>query len=194
MSLALQASFGSVDAWWAAFTALRPARLVFLPREGRLVNRAAAGPLGGVLLLAHDTPQPQRAPDAIYWPAVYQRYQDAVHAASAPFAATPQAAPGALLFDVRRAGVFEQAAAMIPGAAWRDPALVDAWAGDLPTDREVLVYCVYGHEVGRSTAMRLRAAGINARFLQGGIDGWQAAGLPLVARADLGRPGPVDAA
>jgi superoxide dismutase, Fe-Mn family len=45
-----------------------------------------------------------------------------------------------------------------------------------------MVYCVYGHEVGRSTAMRLRAAGVDARFLSGGIDGWKAAGRPLAAK------------
>jgi Fe-Mn family superoxide dismutase len=44
----------------------------------------------------------------------------------------------------------------------------------------VLVYCVYGHEVGRSTAMRLRAGGLNARYLGGGIDGWQTEGRSLV--------------
>ena len=49
-------------------------------------------------------------------------------------------------------------------------------------DREVIVYCIYGHEVGRSTAMRLRAQGLNARFLAGGIDGWQAAGQPLAEK------------
>jgi Fe-Mn family superoxide dismutase len=38
---------------------------------------------------------------------------------------------------------------------------------------------VYGHEVGRATAMKLRAAGIRARFLRGGFDGWKAAGGPL---------------
>jgi Fe-Mn family superoxide dismutase len=30
--------------------------------------------------------------------------------------------------------------------------------------------------------MRLRAAGIDARYLRGGIDGWQAAGEPVVAK------------
>jgi len=37
-----------------------------------------------------------------------------------------------------------------------------------------------GPEVGRNTAMRLRAAGVNARYLRGGIEGWMAAGRPLV--------------
>ena len=53
-------------------------------------------------------------------------------------------------------------------------------AAELPVDRDVIVYCVYGHEVGRATALRLRAAGVDARYLRGGIDGWQAAGHPVV--------------
>jgi superoxide dismutase, Fe-Mn family len=48
------------------------------------------------------------------------------------------------------------------------------------------VYCVYGHEVGRSTAMRLRAAGVKARFLEGGIDAWRLAGQPLVRKSTQG--------
>jgi Fe-Mn family superoxide dismutase len=71
---------------------------------------------------------------------------------------------------------------MIPGAKWRDPARVAEWSTELQTDRPVIVYCVYGHEVGRATALRLRAAGIDARYLQGGIDGWQAAGRALDAK------------
>jgi Fe-Mn family superoxide dismutase len=52
----------------------------------------------------------------------------------------------------------------------------------LPQGKPVIVYCVYGHEVGRATAMRLRAAGVDARFLQGGIDAWKAAGRPLASK------------
>ena len=74
---------------------------------------------------------------------------------------------------------------MIPGATWRDPALVAEWSRQLPTDREVIVYCVYGHEVGRATAMRLRAAGVKARYLQGGIDAWQAAGEAITPKGAL---------
>jgi superoxide dismutase, Fe-Mn family len=48
----------------------------------------------------------------------------------------------------------------------------------------VVVYCVYGHEVGRGTALRLRAQGVNARFLRGGIDAWEAAGLPLTDKPE----------
>ncbi|MEJ1166576.1 rhodanese-like domain-containing protein [Variovorax sp. CCNWLW186] len=117
---------------------------------------------------------------------VYERYQQAVHAASEPFGATQDEVAGSTLLDVRRAGVFEHATAMIPGATWFDPSAVDRWAFELPADRGVVVYCVYGHEVGRSTAMRLRAMGIDARYLRGGFDGWQAAGRPVEAKP----PGP----
>ena len=65
----------------------------------------------------------------------------------------------------------------------RMPAAIDTWAPELSASEDVVVYCVYGHEVSRSTALRLRAAGIKARFLQGGIDGWIAAGQPVQAKA-----------
>jgi Fe-Mn family superoxide dismutase len=33
--------------------------------------------------------------------------------------------------------------------------------------------------------MRMRAAGLNARYMRGGIDGWQSAGLPVQAKATV---------
>ncbi|RST55907.1 rhodanese-like domain-containing protein [Variovorax sp. MHTC-1] len=189
MALALAASFGSVERWREEFVAMGKALgeaservlLVFQPREGRLVNQPTPG--GGMAILAVDKADDIEAFVAgIDWNPVYERYQEAVHAASEAFGAEQDEVTGALLLDVRRAGVFEQAPSMIPGARWRDPAAVGRWAGELPADREVIVYCVYGHEVGRSTAMRLRAAGLKARYLRGGIDGWQAAGRPLAGK------------
>jgi Fe-Mn family superoxide dismutase len=171
--------------------------LVFQPREGTLVNQWAAdhthAVAGGVPVLALDMYEHachmdygaargayvDAFVDSIDWAAVYTRYQRAVHAASESFGAGPDEIGEALLLDVRRAGVFEQARTTIPGARWCDPAAVATWSADLPAGREVLVYCVYGHEVSRATAIRLRAAGLNARFLRGGIDGWQAAGRAL---------------
>ena len=102
----------------------------------------------------------------IDWAPVYERYQLAVHGASEPFGAEQDQVAGALVLDVRRAGMFDQAESMIAGAAWRDPARVAQWARDLPAGREVVVYCVYGHEVGRATALRLRSQGVMARFLE----------------------------
>ena len=80
--------------------------------------------------------------------------------------------------DVRRKGAYEAAPDMIDGAVWRDPERVDEWAGELK-GAEVVVYCVYGHEVGQSTAARLRDAGVSARFLAGGIEDWKKTGRPV---------------
>ena len=210
MALALTANFGSVERWREEFVAMGKALaggsgwvlLTFQPREGSLVNQWAADHTqalaGGVPILALDMYEHAYAldygaaagayvdafMDNLAWAPVYERYQQAVHAASEPFAAAQSDIGEALLLDVRRAGVYEQAPATIPGADWRDPAAVAEWAGGLPAGREVIVYCVYGHEVGRATAMRLRAAGVNARFLDGGIDAWQTAGKPLSPKGE----------
>jgi len=174
--------------------------LMFQPREGTLVNQWAADHThalaGGVPILALDMYEhayhlDHGAAAGAYvdafmanldWKQVYERYQHAVHASSEPFGAAQDDVAGAQVFDVRRAGVYEQAATMIPGARWRDPGEVADWSSELSADRDVIVYCVYGHEVGRATAMRLRAAGLKARYLSGGIDAWQAAGRPLAPK------------
>ncbi|MDQ6683661.1 MAG: rhodanese-like domain-containing protein [Pseudomonadota bacterium] len=202
MALALAANFGSVAAWRAEFAARagsgtgRSSRiaLTFAPRSGSLVHRWESEPAANVAdavpiveldVAAHAEHGAATAAEidalikTIDWALAYERYQVAVHYASEPFAASCDEAADAELRDVRRAGVFEQAETMIAGARWRDPAEVGVWANELPRDREVIVYCVYGHEVGRATALRLRAAGLEARFLRGGIDGWKAAGRPL---------------
>ena len=195
MALALGASFGSVAQWredFARCASLRGAGqavLQFDASTGALVNRwlaapAATGP-GTLLTLATPAADAQvesflAGPD---WASAYQTYQHAVHDSSERWAAGPSHVADALVLDVRRAGVFEQANTMLPSARWQDPATVAAWGAALPKDRPVLVYCVYGHEVGRATAMRLRALGVDARFLPGGIDAWQTAGKPVVAKA-----------
>ncbi len=210
-AMALAANFGSVERWREEFTAMGRALaggsgwvlLCFMPRDGSLVNAWCAdhthAPAGAVPLLALDMYEHAYHLDYgaaagayidafmqnIDWAGVYARYQAAVHAASEPFAAAADAVPRSTVLDVRRAGAFEEAKTMIPGAAWRDPAAVTAWAAELPRDAELIVYCVFGHEVGRATALRLRAAGLNARYLVGGIDGWQAAGRPLQPKGDV---------
>ena len=218
MKLALEANFGTVERWRTEFVALGKALgggsgwvlLTFLPREGILVNQWAAdhahAVAGGAPILALDMYEHAYHLDfgaaaATYvdafmtnidWAPVYERYQQAVHGASEPFGADQDQLSGAMVFDVRRAGVFEQAQGVIPGARWRDPSEVAQWARELPTGREVVVYCVYGHEVGRSTALRLRSQGVSARYLKGGIDGWQSAKRPLQPKEEtpqLAAPG-----
>jgi superoxide dismutase, Fe-Mn family len=215
MDLALTASFGSVERWREEFVAMGRALgggsgwvlLTFQPREGTLVNQWCAdhthGLAGGVPLLALDMYEhayhlDYGAAAAAYvdafmqnidWAAVYARFQAAVFAATESIGASAEEAASAIVMDVRRAGAFEKAASMLPDARWFDPAGVGDWAADLPRDREIVVYCVYGHEVGRGTALRLRAAGLNARYLRGGIDGWEAAGRPVVPNPRRGDAG-----
>ena len=205
MALALEASFGGVERWRDEFVVMGKAQgggsgwvlLVFQPREGSLVNQWAADHThalaGGVPILALDMYEHayhmdfgaaagayvDAFMDNLDWAGVHLRYRQAVDAASEAFGADQNELGDALLIDVRRAGVFSQATTRLPGTDWRDPAAVPNWAGDLPTDRQVIVYCVFGHEVSRATALRLRAAGLKARFLRGGIDGCRAAGLAL---------------
>ena len=214
MTLALEANFGSVERWRSEFVAMGKAQgggsgwvlLTFQPRDGSLVNQWAADHTnalaGGVPIVALDMYEHSYHMDFgaaagayvdafmgnIDWAPVYARYQLAVHGASEPFGATQDELAGAVLLDVRRAGMFELADSLIPGARWLDPIAVGAWASEVPADREVVVYCVYGHEVGRATAMRLRAQGLSARYLRGGIDGWQAAGRSLEAKGSIASP------
>jgi hypothetical protein len=53
------------------------------------------------------------------------------------------------------------------------------------------VVCKAGHDLSQAVVGELRADGYDACVLEGGRDGWEAAGLPLVARAALERFAPV---
>jgi len=44
------------------------------------------------------------------------------------------------------------------------------------------VFCVHGLDIGQSTALALRARGIDARYLSGGMEAWREAGRPLEAK------------
>jgi Fe-Mn family superoxide dismutase len=203
MDVALAASFGSAHRWALEFSALANAwgeepgwiLLSYLPAQGRLFNHCALHPgenwSGAMAVLAlrlnmriaGGRPSPTCATDLMTqldWQAVHGRYQQAVHDAAEPWALEPEDVGQALCLDVRRAGVYAQATECLAGAHWRDPALVSQWWPELVADAppEVLVYCVAGHEMSRGTVLRLRAVGVNARFLRGGVEAWQARGLP----------------
>ena len=84
--------------------------------------------------------------------------------------------PAALVIDVRREPVFRNSADRIAGALRRDPATVADWAAALPAAKQIVVYCVHGHEVSQNAAQALWERGLSARFLEGGIEAWRAAG------------------
>jgi rhodanese-related sulfurtransferase len=84
------------------------------------------------------------------------------------------------MIDVRRGPAFAASREMASGALRRDPERVAAWAKSLPAASSVVVYCVHGHEVSQNTAAALTQAGVQARYLEGGLEeGWKAGAGPL---------------
>jgi rhodanese-related sulfurtransferase len=79
-----------------------------------------------------------------------------------------------LIVDVRREAVFTAAPNRIAGAIWHDHMSIEQLAPQM-TDGEAIVYCAHGHNVSQIAATRLRAAGIQARVLSGGIAAFEEA-------------------
>ncbi len=83
-----------------------------------------------------------------------------------------------LVLDIRHDDDRERYNARISNTQWRDSFNVAEWSHDLPNDRPVVVYCMYGFWVSQKVAEELRAEGIDARSLIGGLTAWRAMGLP----------------
>lgn len=210
-SVALTRDFGSVERWRAEFTAMAKAMgggsgwavLAWSSREGRLINHWAADHTqllaGASSVLALDMYEHAYHLDFgakagayvdafmqnIRWDAVYRRYGAAVAGDAVALGVGVAALAGATqgVVDVRRAEDYAAAPDMLAGARWCDPAQVDSWSPELDAKQPVFVYCMKGLDIGRSTALSLRARGFDVRYLAGGIDAWKAAGLTLQARS-----------
>ena len=74
--------------------------------------------------------------------------------------------------DIKRASDGDE----IPGGRWLDPAQWLDWKDGVPTDRPAVIYCAYGHEISQGLEAALRALGVDARHLDGGIAAWRDAG------------------
>jgi rhodanese-related sulfurtransferase len=85
------------------------------------------------------------------------------------------------LVDVRRAEDHEADPQSIPGATWRDRDQIDAWAHELPRGRPIVAYCMHGRTGSAGVVDRLRELGFDAALLEGGFEGWKAAGGQLTA-------------
>jgi rhodanese-related sulfurtransferase len=83
-----------------------------------------------------------------------------------------------LLIDVRRAPAFDSDDRRIIGACRYPPDDVSSWSRRLSKDRPVVAYCAHGHEVSQGVASKLRGAGLQATYLEGGIEGWKERMLP----------------
>ncbi len=81
-----------------------------------------------------------------------------------------------LLLDVRKKSDLDSFHYAIPGAEWRDPETVDEWSEELRGSKEVVIYCARGGPVSNKVLDRLRTNKIEARYIEGGIAAWKAAG------------------
>ena len=127
------------------------------------------------------------------WAAVQGRYEDATRVApprpleQKQFAGVPamtveevktmlDAGERVQIIDARPRHYTTRAQDIMQGAVWRDPERLDEWIGELSKADPVVTYCVYGFHVGCETAIALRKAGFDARYMAGGHYAWKAIG------------------
>jgi Fe-Mn family superoxide dismutase len=83
------------------------------------------------------------------------------------------------VIDVRPRHFVSRQQDIAEGVVWRDPEQVDEWIGEISKEEPVVVYCAYGFHVGCKTAIKLRDAGFDAKYMDSGHMGWKAIGHPV---------------
>ena len=83
------------------------------------------------------------------------------------------------IIDARPRHYLSRMGDIIEGGTGRDPDRVQEWAGELSKSEPVVVYCAYGFHVGCKTALALREAGFDAKYMTGGHSGLRAIGGPV---------------
>jgi Fe-Mn family superoxide dismutase len=132
----------------------------------------------------------------IHWQRVAARYARAAQnrapsaGASAPQSIAPEElrarlerGEDILILDVCLADDLANRSDMLPGAQVRAPEAVNTWAEELPRDKPIVAYCVYGFQVSGDAVTELRRRGLNAQNLAGGIAAWHAIAGPTVPLA-----------
>ena len=87
------------------------------------------------------------------------------------------------VIDVRPRHFVSRQQDIADGITWRDPEQLQSWIGELDRSEPVVVYCAYGFHIGCKTAIKLREAGFDARYMNSGHSGWKAIGHPLKLNA-----------
>jgi rhodanese-related sulfurtransferase len=89
-----------------------------------------------------------------------------------------------LIFDLRSSAAVEEDPALIQGAVHLSLDDIESRLGELPKDRDIIVYCSCPNEVSSARlALRLKRKGFTrVRPLLGGIDAWREQNYPLEAR------------
>ena len=80
------------------------------------------------------------------------------------------------IIDTRPRFYVSRTQDIMDGAQWRDPERVQEWAGELSKTDPVITFCAYGFHVGCKTAIALRDAGFDAKYMEGGHSAWKAIG------------------
>jgi Fe-Mn family superoxide dismutase len=83
------------------------------------------------------------------------------------------------LIDTRPKHFVSRQLEIAEGVTWKDPERVNEWMGELSKEKPVVVYCAYGFHVGCKTAIALRDAGFDAKYMKVGHSGWKAVGAPV---------------
>lgn len=87
-----------------------------------------------------------------------------------------------VLIDVRRPENYDADDALIVGAIRRVPDRVAAWCLAIGKCRAIVVYGVSGGPTSRRVAATLAAAGLSARYVEGGMAAWRENRLPTRRR------------
>ncbi|MBB6487021.1 Fe-Mn family superoxide dismutase [Rhizobium lusitanum] len=85
-----------------------------------------------------------------------------------------------VVLDVCLAEDLPKRSDMLPGAIVMPPETIEGWADELPKDKPIIVYCVYGFQVSGDAVAELRRRGLNVQGLSGGIAAWHAIGASTV--------------
>jgi superoxide dismutase, Fe-Mn family len=132
----------------------------------------------------------------IDWPGLEQRWRDAIQVPGPRPVEQPEfgdlpgvgveevramlaAGKPVQLIDVRPRHFVSRHQDIAEGITWRDPEQIDHWMGELSKTEPVVVYCAYGFHIGCKTAIKLREAGFDAKYMNSGHSGWRAVGAPL---------------
>lgn len=85
--------------------------------------------------------------------------------------------PGsAVVLDLRRNSDYDKDTLTMPTARRFDPDKITEWAGTLPKDKEILLFCAHGRSISNASVDYLTKNGYTARLVAGGFDGWKDAG------------------
>ena len=86
---------------------------------------------------------------------------------------------GAFVLDVRTQA--EWLAGHVPGSTWIPLEQIESRMSEVPRTRDILVVCASGNRSATARDMLLNNGYTRVSSLRGGLQIWQAAGLPFVA-------------